>query len=147
MALLIFSSVIFQERERAVAAAATDAQHAELVEKINQLTILRESNATLRADSEAHSKRVRQLDIKVRSMTAELEPLREQARVAKAELEARNLHVQKLEEENKKWQERNAQLLTKVRDHSFYIRIRSGILLLISIVRPYRSCGDAGSES
>lgn len=48
-------------------------------------------------------------------MTAELEPLREQARVAKAELEARNLHVRKLEEENKKWQERNAQLLTKVR--------------------------------
>ena len=39
-----------EERERAVQAAATDAQHAELVEKIGQLTVLRESNATLRAE-------------------------------------------------------------------------------------------------
>ena len=38
--------------------AATDAQHAELVEKIQQLNLLRESNATLRADSEAHAKRL-----------------------------------------------------------------------------------------
>ena len=37
-----------EERERAVQEATSEAQHAELLEKINQLTILREGNATTR---------------------------------------------------------------------------------------------------
>ncbi|TFY79631.1 hypothetical protein EWM64_g4383 [Hericium alpestre] len=106
-------TALSEERERAVAAAATDAQHADLVEKINQLTILRESNATLRVDSEAHAKRARELDTKVKALTVELEPLREEARVAKAELEARNRDVERLQEESSRWQARNTQLLSK----------------------------------
>ena len=51
-----------EERERAVEAAASEAQHAKLVERINQLTILRESNATLRADCDSHSKRAKALE-------------------------------------------------------------------------------------
>ena len=94
--------------------AATDAQHAELVEKIQQLNLLRESNATLRADSEAHAKRSRELDSKLKSVLLELDPLRERARTIQAELDARNEHVTRLEEENRRWQERNSQLLTKV---------------------------------
>lgn len=95
--------------------AATDAQHAELVEKIQQLNLLRESNATLRADSEAHSKRSRELDAKLKNILQELDPLRERARTMRAELDARNEQVVRLEEENRRWQERNSQLLTKVR--------------------------------
>lgn len=94
--------------------AATDAQHAELVEKIQQLNLLRESNATLRADSEAHAKRSRELDIKLKSVLQELDPLRERARTLQGELEARKEHVTRLEEENRRWQERNSQLLSKV---------------------------------
>jgi nucleoprotein TPR len=94
--------------------AATDAQHAELVEKIQQLNLLRESNATLRADSEAHAKRSRELDTKLKSVLLELDPLRERARTIQAELDARSEHVTRLEEENRRWQERNNQLLTKV---------------------------------
>ncbi|KAH8082011.1 hypothetical protein BXZ70DRAFT_631748 [Cristinia sonorae] len=45
-----------EERERAVEVATSETQHAELVERINQLSILRESNATLRADCETHAK-------------------------------------------------------------------------------------------
>ena len=48
--------------------AATDAQHAELVEKIQQLNLLRERNATIRADSEAHAKRSRDPDTKLKSV-------------------------------------------------------------------------------
>jgi nucleoprotein TPR len=103
-----------QERERAVASVASDAQHAELVEKINQLTLLRESNATLRTDSESHAKRAKTLDAKVKALTSELDPLREQARVALAELEAQRQQVSLLEDESRKWQERNTQLLSKV---------------------------------
>jgi nucleoprotein TPR len=85
-----------------------------LVEKIQQLNLLRESNATLRADSEAHAKRSRELDAKLKSVLQELDPLRERARTVQAELDARSEHVTRLEEENRRWQERNNQLLTKV---------------------------------
>ena len=95
--------------------AATDTQHAELVEKIQQLNLLRESNATLRADSEAHAKRARDLDAKLKGVIEEFDPLRDRARTMRAELDARNEHVARLEEENRRWQERNTQLLTKVR--------------------------------
>ncbi|KAF7348346.1 Protein MLP1 [Mycena sanguinolenta] len=101
------------ERERAVETAASAAQHAELVERINQLNILRESNATLRTDSENHAKRARELDAKLKQLSAQLNPAKEQARVAQAELEARTSQMARLEEENRKWQERNTQLLSK----------------------------------
>ena len=103
-----------EERERAVQSAASASQHAELVERINQLNILRESNATLRAESENNAKKARQLEIKLRGLTAQLEPLQIQARTAQAELEAANGTVQRLEQECQGWQDRNKQLLSKV---------------------------------
>lgn len=118
--MLMFSS---QEREHAASVAATDAQHAELVEKIQQLNLLRESNAMLRTDSEAHAKRSRELDGKLKILLQELDPLRERTRTLQAELEARSEHVARLENENRRWQERNNQLLTKVR-WSKYVTIR-----------------------
>ncbi|KAJ7029278.1 hypothetical protein C8F04DRAFT_1237155 [Mycena alexandri] len=86
---------------------------AELVERINQLNILRESNATLRTDCENHAKRSRELEAKLKQLSAQLNPAKEQARVAQAELEARASQMARLEEENRKWQERNTQLLSK----------------------------------
>ncbi|KAF5340774.1 hypothetical protein D9611_007504 [Ephemerocybe angulata] len=102
-----------EERERAVESAASAAQHAELVERINQLNILRESNATLRADCENHAKKSRELEIKLRTLNAELEPTKEQARTAQAELEVCRGKIQRLEQESQSWQDRNRQLLSK----------------------------------
>lgn len=85
-----------------------------MVERINQLNILRESNATLRSDCENYAKRARDLDNKLKQLSAELEPAKEQARVAQAELEARDTQVKRLEAESRRWQERNSQLLSKV---------------------------------
>ena len=101
------------ERERAVEAAASEAQHAELVERINQLTILRESNATLRAECDTHAKRAKALETKLLQLSSELDPTKEQLRMAKAELEARSQQIKQLEDECLKWQERNASLLSK----------------------------------
>ncbi|KAI0736332.1 hypothetical protein C8Q72DRAFT_803970 [Fomitopsis betulina] len=102
-----------EERERAVEAASSEAQHAELVERINQLTILRESNATLRTDCESHANRARELDAKLKQLSSELDPTREQLHLAQAELEAKNQHIRSLEDESRRWKERNAQLLSK----------------------------------
>jgi len=110
---------LHQERERAMEAATSDAQHAEMLERINQFNILRESNATLRADCENYAKRSRELDAKLQALSAELEPAKEQARVAQAELQARDAQITRLEGESRRWQERNAQLLSKVRVNNF----------------------------
>ena len=108
---------LWRARERAVEAAASEAQQAQLLERINQLNILRESNATLRADCESHAKKARALETKLQQLTSELEPTKEQLRVAKAELDAREAQVKRLEDETRRWQERNSQLLTKVWNH------------------------------
>jgi nucleoprotein TPR len=51
----------------------------------------------------------------LKGIIEELDPIRERACTMRAELDARNEHVARLEEENRRWQERNSQLLTKVR--------------------------------
>ncbi|KAF8547448.1 hypothetical protein OG21DRAFT_1490222 [Imleria badia] len=89
-----------EERERAVQAATSEAQHDEMLERINQLDILRESNVPPRADCETYSKRSRELDAKLK-VPAELE------------LHARHAQITLLETDCKRWQERNTQLLSK----------------------------------
>jgi nucleoprotein TPR len=84
------------------------------MERINQLTLLRESNAALRAECETQTRRARALDTQLQQLQSELEPAHEQLRVARAELEARTEQVTRLEQECRSWQERNKQLLTKV---------------------------------
>ena len=106
-------------REKIVQNAAASAQHDELMDRINQMNILRESNATLRAESEANARKVKELEAKLREVTAQLEPAKEQARVAKAELESRDAHIQKPEAEVKHWQERCQSLMSKVSTRSY----------------------------
>lgn len=107
-----------QEREKAVETATSAAQHTELLERINQLNIVRESNATLRADCESYAKRARDLEAKLKQLSQELDPAKEQARVAQAELQACKTQLARVNEESRRWQERNAQLLSKVRRSS-----------------------------
>lgn len=106
-----------QEREHATDAAATQADHDILMNKINELTVYRESNATLRAESEAKGKRVIELDTKLRQVTDELTPAKQELLVLQAELDARSSQIARLTQDNRKWQERNQQLLTKVCCH------------------------------
>jgi nucleoprotein TPR len=89
-----------------------------LMSKINELTVYRESNATLRADSEAKGRRVAELDAKLKQVTDELAPAKQELLVLRAEGEARDSQITRLTQDNRRWQERNQQLLTKVRCHS-----------------------------
>ena len=86
-----------------------------MAEKINQVAILRESNATLRSDCDKYMKRARHLEAELREVTAQLEPTKEKVRIAQAEVEAKDQQIKLLEDESRRWQERNAQLLSKVR--------------------------------
>ena len=81
-------------------------QHNELVEKINKLNILRESNATLRAESEASIRRAKDLEERLSMLSVELDPLKEEARVSKALVEENDRQIARLEDENHQWKER-----------------------------------------
>ena len=78
----------------------------ELVEKTQQLNLLRESNTTLRADSKAHA--TQSCDLRLVYCWSLILCVR--AHTIQAELEAHSEHIMWLEEENR-W---NNQLLTKV---------------------------------
>lgn len=58
-------------------------------------------------------KKSRQLEASLYDLNTQLEPIKEEARVAKAEVQAREEQVRGLEEESRRWQERNQQLLSK----------------------------------
>lgn len=100
-----------EERQRNAGASSSEAQHKELLEKVTQLSILRESNATLRDEAERAVRKAAQLEAQLTSKSAELEPLREQLRNAEIELEAARNQLRVLQEDNKRWQARSEQIL------------------------------------
>ena len=53
--------------------------------------------------------------MKLKQLSQELEPAKEQARSAQAELNVTKIQMERLDGESRRWQERNAQLLSKVR--------------------------------
>ncbi|KIY69873.1 hypothetical protein CYLTODRAFT_211213 [Cylindrobasidium torrendii FP15055 ss-10] len=99
-------TMLAQEREKAVENSQSASEHKELVDRINQMNILRESNSTLRSDSERHAKRVKQLEVQLKEATAALDPVKEQARVAEAEVDATKKLLAKVEEQSKIWHDR-----------------------------------------
>jgi nucleoprotein TPR len=90
-------------------------QHAELLEKIQQLNLLRESNATLRLDSASNLKAAQDLQAQLTAAHRELDPLKERVRILEAEVETRQAFINRLEEDNKRLKNRIEQILSKVR--------------------------------
>ncbi|KAG8714068.1 hypothetical protein FRC11_010010 [Ceratobasidium sp. 423] len=82
-------ATLLKERAQAAEASVSSTQHAELVDKINQLNILRESNATLRSDSEANRKKAERLQSQLLRLKTEFEPVKLELVTSKAELEER----------------------------------------------------------
>lgn len=89
----------------------TRAQHEELMRKINDLNLLRESNATLREELQRESNHTRELEQLLSTMNKQVEALTAENRDVGAELEAISLEKQRLVEENQKWRLRLQQLL------------------------------------
>ena len=65
-----------------------------------------------------------QLKTTLNRLQSELDLVKKEAKMLRAELDARNSHIQRLEDENRQWKERNNQLLTKVCP-SLYFAIRN----------------------
>ena len=105
--------LLMTEREKEANAATTSAQHQELLGKINELNILRESNTTLRNELDRAMKRAGDLEAKVSQLTGQLAPLEETVRTLQAEIESKDDQMRLLTEDNERWKIRTQQILQK----------------------------------
>lgn len=105
---------IAEERERQSTAAGPGAkQHDELLEKINQLSILRESNATLRDENERANRKASLLQTQLTAVKAEIDPLKESLRSVRSELEVARDQMRIVQEDNQRWQARAQSILSQ----------------------------------
>lgn len=81
--------------------------------QVQQLTLLRESNALLREESERNLKRAGELSAQLTKLTAEMEPLKKQKLLADAEITSLKAQVSGLTEANNRWKARVDQLVDK----------------------------------
>ena len=105
--------LLAQERERQAARLQGEEQHRGLMEKINELNLLRESNMALRSDGERKGKKIVELQGKIEELTASIQPLEEQVRQLQAEKEVKGDQIKLLEEDNDRWKSRTQQILQK----------------------------------
>ncbi|CAE6518386.1 unnamed protein product [Rhizoctonia solani] len=101
-------ATLLKERAQAAETSISSTQHAELVDKINQLNILRESNATLRSDSEANRKKAERLQSQLLRLKTEFEPVKLELVTAKAELEERQRQNEQFQKDIEQLKERFA---------------------------------------
>ncbi|KAL7276007.1 Protein mlp1 [Rhizina undulata] len=106
-------ALLAQERQKEADQLRGATQHKELMEKISELNLLRESNTMLRADAERKGKKVTELQSKVEELRAKIEPLEAQVRELEAEKEVKDEQMRLLTEDNDRWKSRVQQILQK----------------------------------
>ncbi|KAI9363002.1 TPR/MLP1/MLP2-like protein-domain-containing protein [Zopfochytrium polystomum] len=101
------------EREQRQGVVDAEKMHKELLDKIDSLNILRESNATLRSQNEMNMKRIAFLEARLSEKDSEVGPLRASNHNLKAEIEALQAQIKQLEVDNNYWKGRTQLILAK----------------------------------
>ena len=101
------------ELERQRASVRDEAKHGELLQKVEQFNLLRESNAALRADNTRAQKQVQEIQQKLRQSESQLLPLQQRIRELEASEESANAELCAAREESERWQKRAQQLMQK----------------------------------
>uniref|UniRef100_H3H197 Uncharacterized protein n=1 Tax=Phytophthora ramorum TaxID=164328 RepID=H3H197_PHYRM len=91
----------------------TSADEAKRVAQLEQLSLLRESNATLRDENQKSLAKLKEEEAKVRSLEAKLVPLQNAEASLKTQLASLKQEVETLNEANKRWKQRVDQLVEK----------------------------------
>ncbi|KAA8898570.1 hypothetical protein TRICI_006525 [Trichomonascus ciferrii] len=102
-----------KERQREDETLRSATEHEKLIQQLNELNVLRESNSQLRANSEYYNKRAQELEVQLQESNAKLEPLQTQLREAVAESEAHQESLKLAQEDNTRWKNRIEQILQK----------------------------------
>lgn len=119
-------ALLDEERKKSQDNLGSERKHNELLEKIEQTNLLRESNITLRSQLESSQKKIDVLDQKLKSAEILIEPLRGmllnyfsnliglgQVSQLEIEVEARKAEEKALLEDNARWKGRAQQILEK----------------------------------
>lgn len=85
----------------------------QLIDKINQLNILRESNATLREEAESNLTQFKKMSAKVAELNKQLAPLQDRVRDLEADAEVKDSMNKTLEEDAQRWKARAQQILER----------------------------------
>ncbi|ODQ77126.1 hypothetical protein BABINDRAFT_163853 [Babjeviella inositovora NRRL Y-12698] len=103
-----------QARARDANAEKLTTEHQHLLEQINQMNLLRESNTTLRAESQQRLNRVVDLEGQVAALNASLDPLQVQVVQLKAEIEVKDQQLRLAEEDNQRWKQKAQDVLLRI---------------------------------
>ncbi|KAG0230395.1 hypothetical protein BGX31_005854 [Mortierella sp. GBA43] len=106
-------AMLMDERSKHQDIIVSKQQHEQLLEKIDQLNLLRESNTTLRAENDRLQRRLARSEESTRELTSKLDPLNEQVREMKADLEASREELQQVGEDRDRWRTRTVEIMAK----------------------------------
>ncbi|PRD30611.1 UNVERIFIED_CONTAM: Tpr [Trichonephila clavipes] len=93
------------------AKATSEAQHAELLKKIEMMNLLSESNNLLRMEKESLSEAKTKLEIQFQELTEKFQPLNEKEKEMNLQIDMLSAENNALRHEVKSWQSRTNQLL------------------------------------
>lgn len=100
-----------------------------LLEKVEQLAILRESNITLRHENQSQSKQLASLEERYRTMTKTMEPLKEELLEVKSQLVAFQSERERMERELISWREKVPEDTTELKEQVNLLKNRSDALI------------------
>ena len=102
-----------QERRAQADAGRASMTHKELMDKLNELNIIRESNVTLRSEKDRIQAQLEEKSAKVEGLEAQIQPL--EARVAELESTQvfKDAEIKQLQEDRERWQKRTESILKK----------------------------------
>lgn len=115
------------EVERSQGAVRDESGQQEILQRMEQFNLLRESNTTLRSDNARHQKQLQETQAKLRQSENQLAPLQQRIRSLEADREAAGAELAAAKEQADRWQKRAQQLMAKYEsvDVAEYQRVSS----------------------
>ncbi|KAI8896522.1 hypothetical protein BC833DRAFT_95199 [Globomyces pollinis-pini] len=105
--------ILNQEREKNQSSLVSEDKYKELLSKLEHTHLLRESNITLRAQTESLRAQIAQLENTIAEGELKVGPLEERVSQLTAEVEVRVMECKSLTEDNIRWKGRAQQILEK----------------------------------
>ena len=102
-----------QERRSQADSSRASITHKELMDKLNELNILRESNVTLRNENQRGQAQLEERSVKIASLEARIQPLETRIAELDSNQAFKDAEIKQLQEDRERWQKRTESILKK----------------------------------
>lgn len=102
-----------QERSQAAESGRTSMTHQDLMEKLNELNLYRESSMTLRNENQQLKDQIAEKNKKIDEMEAKIQPLEAEIDTLKTQKSFLEDEIKQIQEDRDRWQKRTEGILTK----------------------------------